>query len=63
MTFVVVAAAVRFTRPPMHKQGKSDEARHLLTTVYNWFSEGFGTPVLDKAKRCSKSWRNEDWLA
>jgi tetratricopeptide (TPR) repeat protein len=31
-------------------QGKRTEARDLLAPVYNWFSEGFDTPVLQEAK-------------
>jgi predicted ATPase len=31
-------------------QGKSAEARELLAPVYGWFTEGFGTPVLQEAK-------------
>ena len=31
-------------------QGKRDEARDLLAPVYGWFTEGFGTPVLEEAK-------------
>jgi tetratricopeptide (TPR) repeat protein len=31
-------------------QGKRIEARDLLAPVYNWFTEGFGTPVLQEAK-------------
>jgi predicted ATPase len=31
-------------------QGKRDEARDLLAPVYGWFTEGFDTPVLKKAK-------------
>jgi tetratricopeptide (TPR) repeat protein len=31
-------------------QGKRLEARALLAPVYNWFTEGFGTPVLQEAK-------------
>jgi tetratricopeptide (TPR) repeat protein len=31
-------------------QGKRTEARDLLAPVYNWFSEGFDTPVLKEAK-------------
>ena len=31
-------------------QGKRAEARDLLAPVYNWFTEGFGTPVLKEAK-------------
>jgi predicted ATPase len=31
-------------------QGKRDEARDLLAPVYNWFIEGFDTPVLQNAK-------------
>jgi predicted ATPase len=30
-------------------QGKRTEARDLLTPVYGWFTEGFGTPVLQEA--------------
>ena len=26
------------------------EARDLLASVYDWFTEGFGTPVLKEAK-------------
>ena len=32
-------------------QGKLTEARDLLAPVYNWFTEGFDTPVLQDAKR------------
>ncbi len=31
-------------------QGRRAEARGLLAPVYNWFTEGFGTPVLQEAK-------------
>jgi predicted ATPase len=31
-------------------QGKRTEARNLLAPVYNWFSEGFDTPVLQEAR-------------
>jgi predicted ATPase len=31
-------------------QGKRSEARDLLAPVYNWFTEGFDTPVLKEAK-------------
>jgi tetratricopeptide (TPR) repeat protein len=31
-------------------QGKRSEARDLLAPVYNWFTEGFATPVLQEAK-------------
>jgi len=30
-------------------QGKRSEAYALLTPVYNWFTEGFDTPVLQEA--------------
>jgi hypothetical protein len=30
--------------------GKRAEARDLLAPVYNWFTEDFGTPVLQGAK-------------
>jgi class 3 adenylate cyclase/tetratricopeptide (TPR) repeat protein len=33
-----------------HEQGKSIEARELLTPVYNWFTEGFETRDLKEAK-------------
>jgi predicted ATPase len=33
-----------------HDQGKPAEARDLLAPVYNRFTEGFGTPVLQDAK-------------
>ena len=31
-------------------QGKRDEARDLLASVYNWFTEGFDTLDLKEAK-------------
>jgi predicted ATPase len=31
-------------------QGKRNEARELLWPIYNWFTEGFDTPVLQDAK-------------
>ena len=31
-------------------QGKRAEARDLLAPVYGWFTEGFGTPLLQEAK-------------
>jgi predicted ATPase len=31
-------------------QGKRAEARDLLAPVYNWFTEGFDTPVLQDAR-------------
>jgi hypothetical protein len=31
-------------------QGKRDEARDLLAPIYNWFTEGFDTPVLREAR-------------
>jgi predicted ATPase len=31
-------------------QGRHAEARDLLAPVYGWFTEGFGTPVLQDAK-------------
>ena len=30
-------------------QGKQEEARHMLTEVYGWFSEGFETRDLQEA--------------
>jgi predicted ATPase len=32
------------------KQGKRDEARTMLTEIYNWFTEGFDTADLKEAK-------------
>jgi predicted ATPase len=31
-------------------QGKRTEARDLLAPIYDWFTEGFDTPVLQEAK-------------
>ena len=42
-------AAVSLAR--LHRdQGRRTEARDLLTPVYGWFTEGFGTPDLKEAK-------------
>ena len=32
------------------KQGSRDECRQILSTIYDWFTEGFGTPDLIEAK-------------
>ena len=32
------------------KQGKRDEARKMLSEIYNWFTEGFDTADLKDAK-------------
>ena len=32
------------------RQGKRDEALHLLAPVYDWFTEGFDTQDLEDAK-------------
>ena len=32
------------------QQGKKDEARQLLSEIYNWFTEGFDTKDLQEAK-------------
>jgi predicted ATPase len=34
----------------LNKQGKRDEARAMLTDIYNWFTEGFDTADLKDAK-------------
>ena len=33
-----------------HNQGKTEEARQLLTEIYSWFTEGFETPDLRDAR-------------
>jgi adenylate cyclase len=34
----------------LRKAGETDEARQLLTPIYDWFTEGFDTPDLKDAK-------------
>jgi predicted ATPase len=34
-----------------HEQGRQEEARALLTPVYDWFAEGFDTPDLQAARK------------
>lgn len=34
----------------LHRQGRSDEARRLLRSVYGWFTEGFDAADLKEAK-------------
>jgi predicted ATPase len=34
-----------------HDQGKRDEARELLASVYGWFTEGFDTLDMKEAKK------------
>jgi predicted ATPase len=38
------------------RQNKKTEARHLLSEVYNWFTEGFDTPDLKEAKARLEQW-------
>lgn len=33
------------------KRGRGKEARQILTSIYNWFTEGFDTPDLQEAKK------------
>ena len=42
-------AAMSLTRL-WRDQGTRSQARDLLAPVYGWFTEGFGTPVLQEAK-------------
>jgi len=32
------------------QQGKRHEAHHMLSAIYNWFTEGFDTKDLQEAK-------------
>jgi predicted ATPase len=32
------------------QQGKKEDARRMLTEIYNWFTEGFDTKDLQEAK-------------
>ena len=32
------------------KQGKQDAARKIIEEVYDWFTEGFNAPALERAK-------------
>ena len=41
-----------------HGQGKCNEARDLLGGVYAWFTEGFDTPDLRRAKSLLDEWAN-----
>ncbi len=41
-----------------HEQGKRNEARELLGGVYAWFTEGFDTPDLRRAKALLDEWAN-----
>ena len=33
------------------KQGKGEEAREMVENIYDWFTEGFDTADLKKAKK------------
>ena len=37
------------------QQGKHHAARHVLSTIYNWFTEGFDTADLQEAKTLLES--------
>jgi predicted ATPase len=34
----------------LQKEGRPEEARHLLSEIYGWFTEGFDTPDLREAR-------------
>ena len=38
------------------RQGKTEQARQLLTGVYAWFTEGFDTADLQEAKALLEQW-------
>jgi len=40
---------------PLGKQGKRDEARAMLSEIYNWFTEGFDTADLKDAKGADRA--------
>ncbi len=42
-------AAMSLSRLWQH-QGKQEEAHHLLSDIYGWFTEGFDTPDLQEAR-------------
>ena len=33
-----------------HQQGKGTAARHMLSAIYDWFTEGFDTADLQEAR-------------
>jgi predicted ATPase len=33
------------------RQGKQNAAKNLLSSIYNWFTEGFDTPDLKEARQ------------
>jgi predicted ATPase len=43
-------------------QGKRTEARHLLTEVYDWFTEGFDTADLQEARALLAELARSRWL-
>ena len=40
-----------------HDQGKKNEAYHILSEIYDWFTEGFETPDLKKAESLLLGWK------
>lgn len=42
---------VMSSSPLWRRQGRQAEALQMLTTAYNWFTEGFDTPDLKDARR------------
>jgi adenylate cyclase len=43
--------AVKHMARMWRKQGKVDQGREMLQDIYDWFTEGFDTPMLVEAKR------------
>ncbi len=42
-----------------HRQGKADSAHELLSSIYDWFTEGFDTPDLHEARLLLKELGND----
>ncbi len=45
----------------LQKEGRSAEARQLLSEIYGWFTEGFDTPDLKEAKALLEELRGKAW--
>jgi len=50
MTHAVASLRAKSLARLWRQQGKTVEARELLTPVYHWFTEGFDTKDLQEAK-------------
>jgi len=54
--FCFLGEFVKYLARLWGNQGKNDQAAQMLQDIYDWFTEGFDTPMLVEAKRLLDSY-------